>query len=128
MTTFALKKYLLGTWLDGRDFPAYIKQRARETFASHSKFREMWNPHDGDVAPDLSWLFSWPPAGKKLFEFLECAIYLPTPQEEYSYRQAIKNNLSPEELLASKPWCDMITEITDAFRVTAMPSATVVTQ
>ena len=29
MMRFALKKYLLGEWLDGKRFPAYMKLKAR---------------------------------------------------------------------------------------------------
>ena len=69
ITAFSCKKYLLGSWLDSKDFPSYVKAKVREIFSSHASFRKMWNPHNDDAAVDTSWLFTWPPVATKLLYF-----------------------------------------------------------
>ena len=115
-----MKDHLLGKWLDDKDFPGYMKSKAREVFASHESWRLMWHPMgDADVALDSTWLFSWPRFGKELLDFLESAIYLPTPLEEHSYRLAIKNQSTVEELLLQRPWVDVIANLHASHKTTA---------
>ena len=80
MTTYALKQYLLGPWMDTQSFPPYIKQKARDIFKSHSTWRTQWAPLDESNVVDTNWVFGWPKAGKELLDFLESTIYSPTTE------------------------------------------------
>ena len=121
LTQFGFKTFLLGKWLDSLELPAYMTAKAREIFDSHKSFRQHWHPIDCDDLCDLAWLFTWPKFGKKLLDFLEGAIYLPTLQEEAIYRSAVRNSTTPQELVAMNPWKDAIADIRTAMRTTAEP-------
>ena len=109
MMQLALKQYLLGPWLDSIDFPGYIKAKAREVFKDHAAYRTLYQPICGDI--DTTYMLHWPEVGRSLFKFLEGALYTPTPSEEYHYRNAIRNNNTPEELMSWKPFIDTIATI-----------------
>ena len=111
LTTQVLKQYLLGPWLDGKNFPPYIKDKARTVFASHDSYRKLYAPHEGTV--DTTWLFQWPESGRKLMAFLEGAIYAPSPQEETLYRMAVKNNNTPEEIMSWNPFASLVNDLND---------------
>ena len=121
LTGLALKNYLLGSWLDGRDFPAYIKSKAREIFNSHASWRALYQPSDQSLVLDTTWLFRWPKVGRDLLEFIEGTVFLPTASEEHLYRQAVKNSTTPAELMATKPWIDTIQLMADQLTATAAP-------
>ena len=36
-----IKQYLLGDWLDSKEFPPYVKQRLREIFQPHASYRHI---------------------------------------------------------------------------------------
>ena len=86
----ALRKHLLGPFLDGLNFEPYVENKSREIFESHMAYRTKFNPHANDVVVDTAWQFSWPKAGKDLLLFFEATLYNPTPQETYLLRQATK--------------------------------------
>jgi hypothetical protein len=122
LTQLALKDHLLGPWMDARNFPQYMKDKAREIFHSHHSWRRLWHPlHNSEI--DTTWLFSWPRFGREFLDMLESCIFLPTGQEEYLYRQAVKNSTTMDELLNLKPWVDIIKHLHDSMRATAEPSA-----
>ena len=121
LTQLEMKNHLLGPWMDARDFPLYMKIKAREIFDSHHSWRSLWHPlHNNDI--DTTWLFSWPRFGRELLDMLESCIFLPTGHEEHFYRQAVKNSTTMDELLATKPWIDTIKHLHDSMRATAEPS------
>jgi hypothetical protein len=122
VTTQSMKQYLLGRWLDDKEIPAYIKEKARQIFASHKSCRALWHPllEDDLQHIDTTWVFGWPPAGKALLDFIESACYLPTPTEEASFRMAVRNSSTIEEVLASPPWKERIADLLDSFRLTAV--------
>ena len=71
ITTLALRNYLLGPWMDNKDFPPYIKKKAREIFANHNNWRSLWHPLSEGAPLDTNWIFAWPPASKELLDFVE---------------------------------------------------------
>lgn len=131
LTSKALKEHLLGPWLDTMGFPTHIKDKCREIFASHSSWRTLWQPlvsHSDDpsvqLVVDTTWIFQWPRVGKDLLAFLEATIYMPSAHEEWQYRNAVKNNTPPAEILTQKPWCDTIVALKDKLRSTGFILAT----
>ena len=78
LTCLDLKIYLLGKWLDEKDFPAFVKEKVRAIFDSHLSYRTMYNPYDGKVV-DTTFIFSWPRCGTELIKLRENAIYIPGP-------------------------------------------------
>ena len=121
------KEYLLGEWLDSKNFPSYIKVKAREIFAGFASWRTIWHPlSNSDVKVDTTWIFKWPKVGQLLLDFLESTIFTPTVFEQHLCRQAVKNCSSPAELMQQKPWVDTITTITDQLRTLACPDAAAV--
>ena len=132
---YANKLYLLGSWLDGKDFPAYAKAKARELFNDHASYRKLYAPivatnieikESGQreitqSTIDTTWLFSWPKVCKDLLEFLEGAIYAPTSHEEFCMRTAVKNASTASELMTFKPWSDTVAALNDQLRATAAP-------
>ena len=86
LTTFNLKQYTLGQWLDGKRIPPTIKDTARDIFSSHAAYRSKYNPFEGTV--DTNWMFGWPKVGNMVFSFLEQTVYLTTGNEDYLLRQA----------------------------------------
>ena len=97
LTQLLVKKYVLGSWLDGMDYPPYVKKQAREIFDSFESYRARYSPIDVEEIIDKNWLFEWPPQYVKLLEFIEATVYLPTETEQSQYRQAVKNNNTAEE-------------------------------
>ena len=116
LACLTMKQFLLGKWLDSKDFPAYMKSKARDIFKDHVSYRTTYNPIDSNAAIDTTWTFSWPRFGRMLLDFLEGAIYNPTPMEESLYRRAVKNGCDAEEIVSWKPWCDTILEIMEELR------------
>ena len=85
----------------------------------------MWHPIDDSTVPDTTWLFTWPKVCRDLLDFLEGLVYLPTSGEEYTFRQAIRNSTTPEEILMMKPWNDSIKMLNDGLRAMANPDTVV---
>ena len=110
--SFMLRGYLLGEWLNGRDYPLYIKDKLRSVFASHASWRSQYSPMDSSTAVDTSFLIGWPKYGKEFMNFYENMIYEPTPGDDHAFRTCAKNNTTLPELLAQKPYCEIIRDIT----------------
>jgi len=123
LTTQILKQYLLGPWLDNKNFPPYIKDKARTVFASHSSYRELYAPLAGTV--DTTWLFSWPESGRKLMSFLENVLYATSPQEESLYRMAVKNANTPEEIMSWNPFAQGISDLNDEVMLICLHSMSI---
>ena len=115
LTRLALKRYLLGEWLDGLDVPVYMKVKCRELFDSYQSFRA-YSPLEGDSICDTTWLFRWPKFGKDLLNFLENIIFNPTQHEEHVMRLIVKNSNTPQEALLNQPWLDTITDLQASIR------------
>ena len=113
-----MNEYLLGPWLDGKHFPAYVKSKVRETFKNHESYRK-YNPISG--AGDTTWLFQWPKAGRDLVAFLEATIYASGPSEDALLRTAVRNGKTAQETLAWNPWAETIADISAELMRTATP-------
>ena len=111
MMRFALKRYLLGEWLDGKRFPAYMKLKAREIFENHTCYRALLAELPGGARPDTTWLRSWPPVGRLLINFFEATLFASSPQEESTLRMAVKNQKSEQDVLTFSPWAEQLLEI-----------------
>ena len=61
MQQHRLKEYVLGEWLDAKDFPSYIKAKTREISQTRASYRALYQPLSDD-AVDTNWMFSWPKA------------------------------------------------------------------
>ena len=123
LTGLAMKRYLLGEWLDQKAYPPYVKAKCREIFDTHDSWRLLWHPLDYQAAVsalDVTWSLSWPKAFKDLLDFLESAIYIQNGREEYSYRQAVKNNCTPAEILTQSPWASVMQELNDGLTATVV--------
>ena len=85
-----------GDWLDGKNFPSYIKAKVREIFRSHQCYRK---EYAGDA--DVVWLLKWPKVGKDLVGFIEGAVFRSSPHEDYTLRQALRNGKTAQDHGAS---------------------------
>ena len=91
------KAYLLGPWLDSKNFAPFIKAKVREIFRDHASWRKLYNPLHASA--DTTWCLGWPKAGKLLCNFIEGAIYNPTHSEESLMRQSVRHGKKAEELM-----------------------------
>ena len=89
LTTFNMKAFLLGPWLDGKHVMPTIKDTARSIFSSHAEYRAQYNPFAG--TPDTTFMFAWPKAGAMIFSFIEMALFQSTGSEDALMRQAALN-------------------------------------
>ena len=123
MTQLSLKKYILGEWLDGLDAPTHVKQKARFVFESHHTWRNNWHPIVEDMSDplDSSWVVTWAKPHKDLMNFIELMVYLPSAREECVYRQAVRNQTTPKELMTQSPFAGMVAELTTAMRMLVTP-------
>ena len=119
MMQLAMKKHLLTQWLDAKDYPPYVKEKARVVFASWDSWRQLWHPFDDAPALDTTWALSWPKAYRLLLGFLETAIYMPTAREEHAYRHAVRMSQEPADVMANYPFTTLLKELTDAMTTTA---------
>ena len=124
MHQLALKEYLLGPWLDDKDFPSHIKAKCREVMASHESYRRLYNPISGSV--DTNWMFTWPTVGVEVVKFLDGILYATTPSEEHSLKNAVKLGKTPVETLTWQPWADIIDDLVTEIHRTATPVTVVV--
>lgn len=105
-----LRDYLLGLWLDGKNFSPAIKAKVREIFDSREAYNRLW-VH----AADTTWLFSWPKYGEKLIATFEALLYNPSPTEEAMIRRAVKDSNTPQEIVSWRPFCLALEEIMTEF-------------
>lgn len=120
-TAYEMKKFLLGKWMTEAEFiPTYVKEKARELFMSHASYRKLWHPH-GDAQLNTNWLFSFPKPARELLDVLELAIYLPAYEEDKAYRNAVKNNMTPSEIIKEAPFKDQFQSVIDGFRLVGCP-------
>ena len=119
MMQLAMKKHLLTQWLDAKDYPPYVKEKARVVFASWDSWRQLWHPFDDAPALDTTWALSWPKAYRLLLGFLETAIYMPTAREEHAYRHAVRMSQEPADVMANYPFTTLLKELTEAMTTTA---------
>ena len=68
----AMKKELLGPWLDDLNVPGHVKEVVRQTFNSFTAVRGSITGYPGDATVDtLSWMAQMPESGSRLMDFLE---------------------------------------------------------
>ena len=105
-----MRDYMLGLWLDGKNFSPAIKAKVREIFDTRGSYNSLW-VH----APDTTWLFSWPKYGEKLIQTLEAILYCPSPSEETMIRRAVKDSNTPQEIVSWRPFCISLEEVMTEF-------------
>ena len=116
-----MKEYLLGEWLDERNFPSYVKAKVRETFQSLAAYRQFYSPLSGSSAVDQNWMFSWPKVGIDLMRFLDSVLYGTTEKEDFLLRSAVRHGKSAGETLQWSPWCETIADLMQELKRTAVP-------
>lgn len=117
---YKLKEYVLGEWLDGKNFPSYIKAKARTIFASIKSYRLMYQPVGAQDLVDLNWMFAWPKCGLDLLQFLDSMLYGSSCSEDSWLRQAVKNAKTPAEVMAWPIWAERATDLLTELSRTAV--------
>ena len=113
----AMRDYLLGPWMDSKNFPPYMKSKCREVFDNRMTYRQLYMPVD--TPTPCTWMFSWPKFGHLLVNFLEAILYSPNGHEEFLLRQAVKNSNTPEEIVSWRPWSQTLADIATELARTA---------
>ena len=112
LTSMLLHDYLLGEWMESKNFRAEVKAKARAIFKNHGSYREMWNPFKDDHVANTTFTSLWSEVETKLLRLLERCVFHITATDDAPYRQAVRNSNTPQEILSWKPWCDDIADIT----------------
>ncbi|CAE7246689.1 unnamed protein product [Symbiodinium sp. CCMP2456] len=114
-----MKLYLLGPFMDGRNFVSSAKEKLREVFESRDSYVNLLRPlKDEDTeAVDCSWQATWPNSALKLLELIESACFAVEGQDDATVRLAMKNGKNAQELLHDySPYKDAIADIDEELK------------